>query len=80
MNNKEMMLSWIIDTIWQATSIPCSLLAKLEALLAFLPPYKCFNITERWWSLLGILWSLIIDIPGFSGLFFRLQSTLKFSG
>ena len=66
---KKAMLVWLVDSINHIISLPASRLSKFNMFLNLFLPSQHDTSKRHWYSLLGTLWSLFIDIIGGSGLF-----------
>ena len=63
------MLGWLVDLLHHVISSLSSCLSKVHTVLSLFPPKQQRISKRRWYSLLGMLHSLVITIPGGTGLF-----------
>jgi hypothetical protein len=74
---RKMVLGWIIDTVQMTIELPPHRMARLQTLLASIPPHQKRTTVKKWQQLLGELRSMTLALPGSRGLFSLLQEALR---
>ena len=74
---QKLVLGWIIDTVASTITLPPHRVARLQEILASLPPSQKRTSLKNWHKILGELRSMAIALPGSKGLFSELQLALS---
>jgi hypothetical protein len=75
-STRKVVLGWVLDTTTKTIKLPPNRVARLHAILVSITRYQRWTSTKKWQKLIGEIRSMVLAIPGASGLFCSLQEAL----
>ena len=76
---KKTVLGWSSNTVYKVLTLPYSFRRNIFVVLSSTPQRAVWVSKQKWFHLLGTIYSAIPAISGAAGIFIHVQNTLKTS-